>query len=299
MRSGKLLSILLAGALALSIGACNIPVPTEATLEPTESTEVITVTTTTVTTAVTETAAATQTTEATTEETSVTTTEATTTTSATTSATTTASWLSEFPDSPSWVNDLPQARSAEQLFIVAVLEGTNADVTMHQKDSSGRWKQIMTTKGYIGLNGLGKTKEGDKKTPTGTFGFNAAFGIADDPGCAIPYHKVTDNDYWSGDTRNGYHYNEMVDINDYPDLNKSASEHLIDYTKAYQYCLNINYNEECIANAGSAIFLHCIGNNDYTMGCVAIPQVDMIYVMQHVDPDCLVVIDSYMMLCPD
>ena len=188
--------------------------------------------------------------------------------------------------------------SINQLLFVKYTGGSKAKVILYNKDN-GKWKKILSCSGEVGKNGIDKQREGDKKTPVGTFGFNAAFGIADDPGCAIPYHKVTDNDYWSGDTRTGYRYNEMVDINDYPDLNKSASEHLIDYTKAYQYCLNINYNEECIANAGSAIFLHCIGNNDYTMGCVAIPQVDMMYVMQHVDPDCLVVIDSYMMLCPD
>ena len=298
MRSTKIVALILTGALALGLCACNDIVSTETTSEETETSEMVIVTTTTTDPSFsTETTVMTETSETTTF--TVETVETTTVATTTAEVTTTADWMAEFPDSPSWVKDLPQSRSASQLFIVAVLEGSNADITMHQKDSQGNWKQIMMTKGYIGLNGLGKTKEGDKKTPVGTFGFNAAFGIADDPGCAIPYHKVTDNDYWSGDTRTGYRYNEMVDINDYPDLNKSASEHLIDYTKAYQYCLNINYNEECIVNAGSAIFLHCIGNNDYTMGCVSIPQVDMIYVMQHVDPDCLVIIDSYMMLCPD
>ena len=57
----------------------------------------------------------------------------------------------------------------------------------------------MTTLGFIGKHGLGKEAEGDGKTPVGDFSFNYAFGIADDPGCAIEYHKVTDDSYWSGD----------------------------------------------------------------------------------------------------
>lgn len=42
------------------------------------------------------------------------------------------------------------------------------------------------------------------------------------------YHKVTENDYWSGDVRDGYAYNQMVSIKDYPDLNTEDSEHIVD-----------------------------------------------------------------------
>ncbi|MBQ1586162.1 MAG: L,D-transpeptidase family protein, partial [Ruminococcus sp.] len=44
---------------------------------------------------------------------------------------------------------------------------------------------------------------------------------------------------------------------------------------------------------GSAIFLHCLGDRKpRTGGCVAVPEEQMYYIMQHVDPDCVVVIDS-------
>ena len=115
-------------------------------------------------------------------------------------------------ESPEWVGQLPQAADATQLFVVGNYEGTTAWVSMHEKDASGKWQIIMSTPGYIGKNGLGKTKEGDGMTPVGTFKFNAAFGIAADPGCAIPYVQADDDTYWSGDGREGYHYNEMVDI---------------------------------------------------------------------------------------
>ena len=204
------------------------------------------------------------------------------------------------PDSPEWIAAIGEEKGASQLFVVAGIGQTTAYVSLHQKDETGAWKELMTTPGYIGKMGLGKTKEGDGKTPVGTFSFNAAFGIAEDPGCAIPYRQVTEDDYWSGDPRDGYAYNKMVSIQDYPGLSKDDSEHIVDYDVHYQYCLNISYNEECVPGAGSAIFLHCLGPyKPYTGGCVAIPREQMIKVLQLVDPACVVVIDSLQKLSPE
>ena len=92
-------------------------------------------------------------------------------------------------DSPEWVAKLKEAENAGQLFVVAGIGETTAYISMHEKDADGTWKQVMTTPGFIGKHGLGKEKEGDGMTPVGTYSFNYAFGIADDPGCAIPYQK--------------------------------------------------------------------------------------------------------------
>ena len=202
-------------------------------------------------------------------------------------------------DSPEWVSGIPEAADARQLFVVAGIGQTTAYVSMHEKAEDGSWKQIMTTPGYIGKYGLGKTKEGDAKSPVGTFHFNRAFGIAEDPGCAIPYYQVGENDYWSGDQREGYSYNQMVSIQDLPDLNTDDSEHILDYTYQYQYCLNISYNEEGTPGLGSAIFLHCLGpQKPYSGGCIAIPKDQMITVMKNVKEDCVVVIGSLETLIP-
>ena len=203
-------------------------------------------------------------------------------------------------DSPEWIAALGEEKNADQLFVVAGVGQTTAYVSMHEKNDEGKWKEIITTPGYIGKYGLGKTKEGDGMTPVGDFKFNTAFGIADDPGCAIKYYKVTEDDYWSGDTREGFGYNQMVSIKDYPQLDTENSEHIVDYNVHYQYCLNISYNEECTPGKGSAIFLHCLGpNKPYTGGCVAIPQDKLVTVMQNVSEDCVVVIDSLQKLSPE
>ncbi len=202
--------------------------------------------------------------------------------------------------SPDWVASLPQAAGAKQLFVVAGIGKTTAWVSMHEKDADGSWRQIMTTPGVIGKNGLGKTKEGDGMTPVGAFRFNAAFGIAADPGCAIPYKQVDENIYWSGDGRPDMKYNQMVDIRELPDLDTESSEHIVDYNPHYIYCMNISYNEKGTPGLGSAIFLHCFGPaKPYTGGCVALPEEKMRFVMQHVRPDCVVVINALQKFSPE
>lgn len=195
--------------------------------------------------------------------------------------------------SPQWVQNLPAAEEAQQLVVVAGVDRTTAWVSMHERNAQGKWEQIMTTSGFIGKNGLGKEREGDKKTPVGVFRFDAALGIAPDPGCAIPYTQVDENYYWSGDGRPGMKYNQLVDIRQLPGLDKDASEHLVDYDPYYIYVLNMGYNAECKPGKGSALFLHCLDpGRPFTGGCVAIPEDKMLFVMQHVQPGCLIVIDS-------
>ena len=206
----------------------------------------------------------------------------------------------EAADSPAWVTKLPAARdeNVTQLFIVAGLgmDKTTATVSMHVRDENGGWKQLFTTPAFVGKYGMcldAEHKEGCGQTPVGTYSFNKAFGIAEDPGCAIPYVRVDEDTYWSGDAREGMHYNEMVDIKDYPDLDLTDSEHIVDYAYEYRYCLNISFNEDGTPGRGSAIFLHCFGTlKPYTGGCVALPEYIMKQVMQRVQPDCVVVIDT-------
>ena len=201
-------------------------------------------------------------------------------------------------DSPEWVVNLPQAQdeAVSQLFIVAGMgmDKTAATVSMHARDGDGHWKQLLSTPGFVGKNGLcadADHAEGCGQTPIGVYGFNRAFGIADDPGCAIPYVRVDGDTYWSGDEARAY--NQMVDIRDYPDLDMANSEHIVDYEYEYQYCLNISFNEDGTPGRGSAIFLHCLGlKKPYTGGCVAIPEYAMKQVMQRVEEDCVVIIDT-------
>ena len=228
-------------------------------------------------------------------------TEATTTT--TTVATTTEETTEPLPEpeniSPEWVRALPEAQdeSVTQMVIVAgeSMDTEFCTVSMHERDENGFWVEILSTPGYVGWNGLildEERYEGCGKTPIGRYYFTRAFGISPDPGCAIPYVQVTDDLYWSSDLGEGMHYNDMVSINDYPDLDTDRSEHLIEHDLAYQYCLSISFNVEGTLLRGSAIFLHCHGVNPYTYGCVSVPEDMMVEILQNVEPDCVVIIDT-------
>ena len=207
-----------------------------------------------------------------------------------------ASWQidsDELGYAPLWVSQLPSAQDAWQLFVVAGVGKTAASIGMYERDDEGTWRTLLTTQGYIGKNGLGKTEEGDEKTPVGSFAFNKAFGIASDPGCSIAYTQVTDDDYWSGDARLGMHYNELVSIKEVPGLDTQACEHIIDYKDRCQYCLNISYNKAGRPGKGGAIFLQCFSPNETcTDGGISIPQDKLVQVMKFVDKGCVVVIDS-------
>ncbi len=132
------------------------------------------------------------------------------------------------------------------------------------------WEKVMSCDAYCGQNGLGKTKEGDRKTPVGDFTITKAFGVKKDPGSKMKYTKLKDYHYWCGDKE---HYNTFIDIRKHP--HNCRGEHLITYTKQYAYSMALNYNKECTYGKGSAIFLHCYGYYPYTLGCIAVPKDDM------------------------
>lgn len=199
----------------------------------------------------------------------------------------------ELRPSPEWVTKLDATKDAAQLIVVAGVDKSTAYVSMHEKDSSGQWQQIIATPGFIGLEGLGPADSDHTYTPVGTFTIDKAFGLAQDPGCNMEYLQVDDSYYWSGDEREGMHFNELVSINDLPDLNVEESEHIADFDYAYQYVLNMGFNAECKPGGGFAFFLHSFRfNRPYTGGCVAIPEDIMKFVMQHVEPGCKITIDS-------
>ena len=196
----------------------------------------------------------------------------------------------ETKPSPAWVAALPEAAETDCILVVDITVGSNAVLTMHEKNAAGVWEQSLDDAAFIGKNGGCKTREGDGKTPLGSFNFNAALGILDDPGCPLPYTRVNDSHYWvcdSGSPR----YNTLVSTDEYTDFDRARSEHIIDYPNAYRYILNTTYNAGGSPGLGSAIFLHCYREQrTYTFGCVSIPFESMEYVMTHIRPDARILI---------
>ncbi len=202
---------------------------------------------------------------------------------------TTATQKAENKDSnQDWVGNLQAAQNANQIMIVAA-SGSSAKVSLHNKNGDGNWSQILSTNASIGRNGIGKTSEGDGKTPTGVYGFSFAFGLCDNPGTSFSYTQVDDSYYWVDDSNSAY-YNRLVSTNSVG-CDWGSAEHIAGIGAPYRYVLAINYNAACTPGRGSAIFLHCKSGSS-TAGCIAVPESDMIRILQNVQPGCVLIIDS-------
>ena len=155
------------------------------------------------------------------------------------------------------------------------------ELNVYTKGDDGAWKTVYAgIRAKYGMNGLYKEKEGDSKTPVGVFKLNTPFGIADSvEGFPDNYIKVDSDMYWNGDSASD-RYNKLVNAKEYTAFDRSASEHLINYSGYYDYCIDIGYNYEGTPYRGSAIFLHCVINDEHTHGCIAIPKEYMTEIMK-------------------
>ena len=183
------------------------------------------------------------------------------------------------------LENISAADSAEQIVLVSYQGGSSATLSVHEK-KDGFWKQLWSTSAAVGRNGINKTREGDKRTPTGTFNLTTPFGILSDPGANMPYLKVTNQHYWCDDSSSPY-YNKLVNVSI---TGRVSGEHLISYSPNYNYCMFIDYNAEGEPGKGSCIFLHCFGSNSYTAGCVAISQSRMIDIIRWARPGVKIII---------
>ncbi len=176
------------------------------------------------------------------------------------------------------MNDYSMAGGAEQAVFVQYTGGTGARLTYSKRNGEG-WTDVFTCDARVGKCGVGKKREGDMKTPLGTFALSTPFGILPDPSPADPlgrtadgYLQLTDEHYWCG--QNGPHYNRLIDNRNPPEgyTPNGDDEHLIRYAPSYHYGMFIGYNREGAPSLGSAIFLHCTSDSPHTAGCVAIDE---------------------------
>lgn len=150
----------------------------------------------------------------------------------------------------------------------------------------GKYKLEFSTLSHVGKKGIGKTKEGDGKTPTGKFTFSMAFGIKSAPSnLKIPYTQI-DSSHWVVSDSSSKYYNQFVSTkNVKKDWKDSYGEQLYRYTTPYEYSLFLDYNKEGTKGKGSAIFLHAFSGKEYTAGCIAIPVVKLKSLLQKIEMD--------------
>lgn len=170
--------------------------------------------------------------------------------------------------------------ATRQIVLVKCTEGCNAEAEFYTKDKeSGQWTLERADTAHIGRYGLGKKRQGDKKTPEGNFGIRQAFGIKPNPGTVIPYIDVTP-DIWACGDRS--YYNTIINAKE--KHHKCRGEHMINYVPSYNYGVATDYNADNIPGLGAAIFFHCTSESPWTAGCVAVPEDFMVLILQKSDP---------------
>jgi len=157
--------------------------------------------------------------------------------------------------------------SVDRILLVKCGDGYKADAFYYTKEN-GEWVLQESGSADIGQNGLGKTVDGDKKTPEGDFDCWVAFGILPNPGTDYEYIDITES-IWACEEE-GEYYNYIVDTCKIG--RPVAGEHMIEITPDYNYGLHIGYNPEHKYPLGNSIFLHGKGKLPYTYGCVALDE---------------------------
>lgn len=177
--------------------------------------------------------------------------------------------------------DIPDETT--QLILVAV-DNDDEKLYLMEKHESGMWHVAYGPfEVQVGKNGLGKESEGDGKSPEGLYELGYAFGEEDSPaGTTWPWRTTEDGDIWIEDANSEY-YNMFIadgsieepDWKNYSNLNIAAFERAIE----------IRYNSDREAGAGSAIFLHIwISSKKDTNGCTSMSRENVETLISWLDP---------------
>ncbi len=174
----------------------------------------------------------------------------------------------------------------EQLLIVYTEDTGSRKATFAVVEKKeNKWVVIMDpVLASIGRNGFalkGKKKEGDGKTPTGIYPLGRLFSYEPSVNTRLAFKQVDSNDKWIDDPKDAA-YNTFV-----RGATTAASfEHLLLNSIDYKYCMVIEYNTHPVKKGkGSAIFFHLADENyTPTSGCVAIHEMDMLPVLNWLDP---------------
>jgi L,D-peptidoglycan transpeptidase YkuD (ErfK/YbiS/YcfS/YnhG family) len=189
------------------------------------------------------------------------------------------------PAAASPVDALNGVGSARQVISV-LADGygqTTATFTAYERDGDG-WKQVFgpwtANVGGSGFAPPDAKREGDGRTPSGSYPFDFFFGVATNPGVKFPWRDVVGPQIVWDDDPTSPRYNEWVDTTT---GDAGAGPEPMYNQPAYDYGAVIAYNSGRTPGLGSAIFLH-VSTGGSTAGCVALPQGRLLDVLRWLDP---------------
>jgi L,D-peptidoglycan transpeptidase YkuD (ErfK/YbiS/YcfS/YnhG family) len=162
---------------------------------------------------------------------------------------------------------VPRGVHATQV-VVVVSSGSRATIRACRKVSGRYLTQLGPYSGHVGFGGVtSRKREGDGRTPAGTFALLGGFGATANPGLrAASWLRVDPRDVWVDDPRSRfYDLHERT-----PVRGRWASAEKMLQRPAYDDAQVIGWNLARTPGRGSAIFLHVdLGRS--TAGCVSLP----------------------------
>lgn len=176
---------------------------------------------------------------------------------------------------------------AEQVVVVETKSerAQTGMLSLREKRPDGSWTAVLSgIPVTLGKNGIGKTKEGDGRTPSGVYRLGGAFGTTDKPaGLKLAYAQTTKQDYWIDDPASD-DYNRRVTYAGNPDRRWRSYERL--HQPLYKYAIVVRYNDDpVVPGKGSAIFLHLWrGPDKPTAGCIAMSEPNLLKLLAALDP---------------
>ena len=132
----------------------------------------------------------------------------------------------------------------------------------------------------VGKGGLtSKKREGDKKTPRGTYKLGDLYYRKDKekkPTTKLVIKDITPKMGWCNNSKDKKNYNRLIDLRK---VNKSEKLFRKDYK--YNFLIPILYNtKKVLPGKGSAIFIHLTKDYSSTAGCVALKKKDFLVMLK-------------------
>ena len=158
---------------------------------------------------------------------------------------------------------------------------TYAVLTAYRRAGHG-WQRVFGPwTARLGRNGFappGGKREGDGRTPSGSFSIPFFFGAGPNPGFRFRYRQIRPYDFWDDDPASPG-YNEWVDSRR---ASPGRDPEPMDVS-AYDDGMVIGYNTARTPGLGSAIFLH-LNIGIATAGCVTLPPAELLPLLRWLDP---------------
>ena len=176
---------------------------------------------------------------------------------------------------------------ARQLITVTAASYSSTYATFRAYRRSGhQWVRVLgpwtARVGYHGIAPAGRKREGDGRTPSGTYGFSFFFGVLANPGVTFRWRHAYGYDVWDDDPASP-RYNEWVDEQAAGRRAAGIDPEPMHDQPAYDYSAVIAYNAARVPGLGSAIFLH-VGTGTATAGCVSLPAGQLLDVLRWLKP---------------